>query len=148
MASPSSRRVLGAGVLAGILSVAVNLAIRALVLALRDRPDVPYPLAPIPVVEFTFLPTLLGTALFLILRRTTTHPLRWLTISAVAVVVVSWAAPLILFLHPFPDHEITAGVLLALLVMHTTPAILLIMVLRRIAPTAAPCRSLSHPSAR
>jgi hypothetical protein len=121
-------------VLAGILSVAVNLAIRALVLALRDRPDVPYPLVLPPVVEFTFLPTLLGTLLFLLLRRTTTQPLRWFTISAAAVVVLSWIAPLILFLHPFPDHEITAGVLLGLLVMHIAPAVLLIAALRQITP--------------
>ena len=133
---PSRRRVLGVGVLAGILSVGVNLAIRALVLALRDRPDVPYPLVLPPVVEFTFLPTLLGTLLFLLLRRTTTQPLRWFTISAAVVVVLSWAAPLILYLHPFEDHEISAGVLVALLVMHTTPAILLVTALRRITPTA------------
>jgi hypothetical protein len=130
MAFPRSRRVLGAGVLAGILAVAINLAIRAVVLALRDQPDVPYPLALPPVVEFTFLPTLLGTVLFLILRRNTTQPLRWLTIAAVVVVVLSWAAPLILYLRPIADHEISAGVLGALLVMHTTPAILLIAGLR------------------
>jgi hypothetical protein len=128
--SPSARRVLGAGVLAGVLAVAVNLAIRAVALGLRDQPDVPYPLVLPPVVEFTFLPTLLGTLLFLVLRRNTARPLRWLTISAMAAVVLSWAAPLILFLHPFPDHEITAGVLLALVIMHTTPAVLLVTALR------------------
>ena len=73
---PTGRRVLGAGVLAGALAVAVNLAIRALVLALLDRPDVPYPLVLAPVIEFTFLPSLLGTLLFLLLRRTTARPVR------------------------------------------------------------------------
>ena len=146
--SPSSRRVLGTGVLAGVLSVAVNLAIRALALALSDRPDVPYPLVLPPVVEFTFLPTLLGTLLFLLLRRTTTQPLRWLTISAAAVVVLSWTAPLTLYLHPFPHHEITAGVLLALLVMHTTPAVLLITALRRITPPRKPPHSPPEPGTR
>ena len=138
---PSSRRVLSVGVLAGILSVALNLAIRAVVLALRDRPDVPYPLVLPPVVEFTFLPTLLGTLLFLLLRRTTTQPLRWFTICATAVVVLSWIAPLTLFLHRFPDKEISAGVLLALLVMHTTPAVLLITALRQITPPRKPPHS-------
>jgi hypothetical protein len=129
---PTGRRVLAAGVLAGALAVAVNLAIRALVLALLDKPDVPYPLVLPPVIEFTFLPSLLGTLLFLLLRRSTARPLRWFTLAAVAVLVLSWIAPLTLFLR----DEITTGVLLALLVMHTTPAALLVTTLRHVTRTA------------
>jgi hypothetical protein len=130
---PTGRRILAIGLLAGTLSVAVNLVIRALVLLLLDEPDVPYPLVLPPVVEFTFLPSLLGTLLFLVLRRRTTRPVRWFTIAAAAVVVLSWAAPLVLF----PRDEITVGVLLALLVMHMTPAVVLVAAPRNAAGTAA-----------
>jgi hypothetical protein len=121
-------------VLAGALAVAVNLAIRALVLALLDKPDVPYPLALPPVIEFTFLPSLFGTLLFLLLRQTTARPVRWFTLAATTVLVLSCIAPLTLFRR----EEITTGVLLALLVMHTTPAVLLVTTLRRITRTADP----------
>jgi len=130
---PTRRRILAVGLLAGTVSVAVNLVIRALVLLLLDEPEVPYPLVLPPVIEFTFLPSLLGTLLFLVLRRRTTRPVRWFTIAAVAVVVLSWIAPLVLFLR----DEITAGVLLALLVMHTTPAVLLVTALRKTAVRVA-----------
>jgi len=129
---PTGWRIVGAAGLAGAGSVAVNLTIRALVLALLVKPQVPYPLALGPVIEFTFLPCLLGAAVFLILRRITTRPLRWFTIAAATVVVASWTAPLILFLQPDSRRHITAGVLLALLVMHITPAALLVATLRRV----------------
>ena len=131
---PTGRRVLATGLLAATLSVAVNLVIRALVLQLLDKPDVPYPLVLPPVIEFTFLPSVLGTLLFLVLRRVTTRPVRWFTIAAAAMLVLSWTAPLALFLR----DEITAGVLLALLVMHTTPAVILVTALRKITQAAAP----------
>jgi hypothetical protein len=128
----TSRRIVGAAALAGTVAVAVNLAIRALVLALLDKPRAPYPLVIPPVVLFAFLPCLLGAAVFLILRRATTRPVYWFTRAAVAVLVLSWAAPLIGFLRHDPHREITIGVLLALLLMHATPAVLLVTTLRRI----------------
>jgi hypothetical protein len=130
---PTGRRVLAAGALAGALAVAVNLAIRDLVLTLLDKPDVPYPLVLPPVIEFTFLPSLFGTLLFLFLRRATTRPAYWFTLAAMTVLVLSWIAPLTLFLR----DEITAGVLLALLVMHTTPAVFLVTTLHWITRAGA-----------
>jgi hypothetical protein len=122
---PSGQRIVGAAAIAGVVSVAVNLVIRAVVLALLVKPEVPYPLVLPPVVEFTFLPCLLGAAVFLILRRFTTRPLRWFTVAAATVVVLSWAGPLILFL----GDDITIGVMLVLLVMHITPAVVLVATL-------------------
>ena len=60
--APRGRRVFGAGALAGVLAAGLNLAIRVPVLALLDRHDVPFPLAPGAVVIFTFVPCLLGAA--------------------------------------------------------------------------------------
>ncbi|HZM77559.1 MAG TPA: DUF6069 family protein [Candidatus Limnocylindrales bacterium] len=130
---PTGRRVLAAGLFAATLSTAINLAIRALVLGLLDNPEVPYPLVLRPVIEFTFLPSLFGTLLFLFLRRVTTRPVHWFTIAAAAVLVLSWIAPVVLFVH----DDITAGVLVALMIMHTTPAVLLVTTLRTITRTAA-----------
>ncbi len=123
----SGWRVFGTGALAGALAVAVNLAIRALVLAFLVRPDVPYPLVLPPVVEFTLLSTLLGTAVFLVLRRFTGDPLRWFAFAALGVVALSWIAPLVLFVQ----GEITVGVFAALVAMHVTPAVVLMAALQR-----------------
>jgi hypothetical protein len=130
---PGAWSVLGFGVLAGLGAVLVNLAIRAGVLALLGGHPVPFPLAPAADVIFTFVPSLLGTLLYLILRRTTHRPLRWFTVTASIVVVLSWTGPVVLV----PARVVTIPVMLALLVMHTVPAAALTTALRRVDRTTA-----------
>lgn len=124
------RQVLAAAAVAAALAVAVNLAIRAVTLAVLDGSAVPYPLVLPPVVEFTVLPTLLGGLLFVLLRRFTRRPLRWFAAAAAAVVVLSWIAPVAVYL----GGRIDGGVMLVLLAMHVVPAALLVAALSRVSP--------------
>src|SRR5215510_11108155 len=123
----TTTRTLAVTALAGAVAVAVNLAIRAAVLAALDQPDVPRPLVLGADVVFTFVPCLLGGLVFVVLRRRTTRPVYWFTLAAAAVVVLSWAAPLAGWL----GGGFTAGLALGLSVMHVTPAVVLVAALRR-----------------
>jgi len=115
-------RVLGTGTAAAVLAVVVNLAVRAAVLGLLSPHAVPFPLAPGADVIFTFLPALLGTALYLLLRRTSARPLRWFSRIAVAVVALSWLGPVALV----PAGVVGVPVMLGLFVMHAVPAAVLV----------------------
>jgi hypothetical protein len=129
---PRARRVVGLGALAGLLAVGINLAIRSAALALLRESVVPFPLAVGADVLFTLLPCLLGALLFLLLRRTASRPLRWFTVTAAVVLVVSWAAPAALAVRGL----IGSGDLVTLLVMHAVPAAAIVIVLRRIGRTS------------
>jgi hypothetical protein len=82
----------------------------------------PFPLAPGADVIFTFVPSLLGTLLFLLLRRTTSQPVRRFTFVAAAALVLSWIGPLALLL----GDVVAPSIMVALLVMHAIPAVVLV----------------------
>jgi hypothetical protein len=124
--TPPARRVIGYGALAGVLAVAVNLAVRGAALALLREPVVPFPLAAGADVVFSMLPCVLGACLFLFVRRRAARPLRVFTVVVATVLVASWAAPAVLA----AQGVVGAGALVTLLVMHAVPAAVVLVALR------------------
>ncbi len=123
---PGAGRIFGIGTAAAALAVVVNVALRAGILAVLSPHALPFPLAPGADIVFTFVPGLLGTALYLVLRRRGARPVRRFAVIATVVVVISWVGPVVLV----PAGVVTVPVMLGLMVMHAVPAAVLVAAFR------------------
>jgi hypothetical protein len=132
IAWPRAGHVVVVGVVAALVAVAVNTAVRGAALAVLKPPVLPFPLSFPADVLFTTMPVLFGAGLFLVLRRTSSRPMYWFTRTALAVVALSWIAPTWLAVA----HVINAGTLITLVVMHCVPAFVLLAALNVLSRSA------------
>jgi hypothetical protein len=134
-ASPSLRRIGRATLIAATISALVNVALAtALRIGLGLDPAF-RPLNPAGVAVLTFAFTCIGGVVFAIIaRRWPTDAVRRFTIVAIAVFIVSLAAPLSLLGATQSEWTLGASTtaVLALIPLHVVAAIVLVVTIRRL----------------
>lgn len=126
-----SSRILVAGVVALVAALVVNLALRAIALALVDISAEFMPLATnFPVILFTTLGVLGATAVyFFLVRRRRGAAVATFRRLAIIVLILSFLPDIGLLLSGAPGATLPA--ILALMVMHVTTAVIVVGVLTR-----------------
>ncbi|MFG2044482.1 DUF6069 family protein [Dactylosporangium sp. NPDC048998] len=128
-------RIWGAGLLAALVGVFLNLGVGLGLRAALDIDNKFLPLTPGAIVFFTFIPMVFGVLFYQILRAVSGRANAVFAIVVLGLAVLSLAAPLSLLGADAKDWEgLTTGAALALIPLHLLPAVVLVFALTRLQP--------------